>query len=189
MGIRSFIAIPVPAEGAGAGELLRVQAALEVGRPVAPENWHVTLAFLGRQTEPVLEELNERLEALTAPAFEMRIHGTDIFGGRHPRLIHAGVERSEAMVHLRGKVREAARATGIDLARERFRPHVTLARFPKHLTMLETQRIAGVLEAHGDMDAGTVPVEHFTLYRSHLGPDGPDYEPLADYPLGQPDAG
>ena len=189
MGIRGFIAIPVPDAGFVAGELMRVQAALEVGRPVAPETWHVTLAFLGQPSAPLLEALNERLEALRAPAFEMRIRAIDIFGGRRPRLIHAGVERSEAMAHLRKKVRAAVRATGIDLPRERFRPHVTLARFPRHLTTLETQRIAGVLEAYGDMDAGMVSVEHFTLYRSHPGPGGPVYEPLAEYPLGQPGAG
>jgi len=185
MDIRSFIAIPVP--DAQAGALYKVQHALEVGRPVDPENWHVTLAFLGKQPDASLEELHERLSELAAPAFEMRIAGTDILGGRAPRVLYAGAERSDALVHLRKKVRAAARRAGVDLPRERFRPHVTLARFPKGLTMLETQRIAGVLEAYGDLDAGTVAVEHFTLYRSRTGPGGPVYEPLAEYPLG--DAG
>jgi 2'-5' RNA ligase len=182
LAIRSFIAIPVP-EGQ-AGVLHKVQHALEVGRPVAPEGWHVTLAFLGPQREAVLEEMHERLSGISVPGFDMRIAGTDIFGGRAPRVLHAGVERSDALVHLREKVRAAARAAGVELPRERFRPHVTLARFPKGLTMLETQRIAGVLEAYGDLDAGTIPVDHFALYRSHLGPRGPVYEPLAEYPLG-----
>lgn len=185
MGIRSFIAIPVPDGQAGA--LYKVQHALEVGRPVAPESWHVTLAFLGEQPETVLEELHERLSELSVPAFGIRIAGTDIFGGRTPSLIYAGVDRSEALVHLRDKVRAAARGAGVNLPRERFRPHVTLARFPRKLTMLETQRIAGVLEAYGDLDAGTIPVDHFALYRSDLTRDGPVYEPLAEYPLARQD--
>lgn len=181
--MRSFLAIPVPEEQAEA--LLDVQHALEVGRPVPPENWHVTLAFLGNQTEDVLEHLHDRLADLEAPAFDMRIAGVDIFGGRKPSLLYAGVTRSNALRHLRKKVRQAVRRADIDLPRERFRPHVTLARFRKRLTMLETQRIAGVLEAWGDVEAGILPVAHFTLYRSIAGADGMIYEPLAEYPLGQ----
>lgn len=162
-----------------------MQAALEVGRAVAPENWHVTLAFLGDQSEDVLEQLHERLSDLAFPEFGLRVAGIDIFGGRNPGLLFAGVERSDELIALRKKVRAAARSAGIDLPRERFRPHVTLARFRKRLTMLETQRIAGVLEAWGDVDAGTLPVGHFTLFRSHPGREGPVYEPLAEYPLGR----
>ena len=181
--MRSFIAIPVPEEQAD--PLLDVQHALEVGRPVPPENWHVTLAFLGNQTEDVLEHLHDRLSELEAPEFDMRIAGVDIFGGRKPSLLYAGVDSSEPLSHLRKKVRQVVRNAGIDLPRGRFRPHVTLARFRKRLTMLETQRIAGVLEGWGDVEAGVLPVGHFTLYRSIAGPDGMIYEPLAEYPLGQ----
>lgn len=181
--MRSFIAIPVPEEQAD--PLLDVQHALEVGRLVPPENWHVTLAFLGNQTEDVLEHLHDRLSELEAPGFDMRIAGVDIFGGRKPSLLYAGVDSSEPLSHLRKKVRQVVRNAGIDLPRERFRPHVTLARFRKRLTMLETQRIAGVLEGWGDVEAGVLPVGHFTLYRSIAGPDGMIYEPLAEYPLGQ----
>lgn len=181
--MRSFIAIPVPEEDAPA--LHKVQQALEVGRAVDPENWHVTLAFLGDQPESVLEELHERLSEIAVEAFEMRIAGVDVFGGRSPSVLHARAEASAPLTRLRKKVRAAARATGIDLPRERFRPHVTLARFRRRMTMLETQRIAGVLEAYGDLDAGRHEVGRFALYRSQLGQGGPVYEALAEYPLGQ----
>jgi len=181
--MRAFLAIPVPEEAAPV--LQDVQAALEVGRAVPPDNWHVTLAFLGDRPGDDLTRLHERLSEVAAPGFDMRIAGIDIFGGRAPRLLFAGVDRSEPLVALRGKLRAAVRATGIDLPRERFRPHVTLARFRRRMTMLETQRIAGVLEGWGDLDAGVVPVESFALYRSHLSQDGAVYEPLAEYPLGQ----
>ena len=179
MGLRSFIALPVPA----LGPLLRVQAALDVGRAVAPENWHVTLAYLGAQSVPVLRDLDERLSAVRAPPFAMRIAGLDVVGGATPRLIAATIDAPEPMRRLRRKVRQAVRQAGIALAHERFRPHVTLARFPRQMGALELRRIAGVLEAHGAVDAGVAPVEGFTLYRSILTPDGARYEPLADYPL------
>lgn len=181
--MRSFIAIPVPQERAAA--LLDVQRALGVGRLVPPENWHVTLAFAGDQPVAALERLDEGLRGLAAPGFDMRIAGVDIFGRRHPALLFAGVARSEPLVQLRGKVRAAVRAAGIALPRERFRPHVTLARFSRRMTAMQTRRIAGVLAVWGDLDAGCIPVSRIALYRSQLGPDGPIYEALADYPLGQ----
>ncbi|MEQ9258190.1 MAG: RNA 2',3'-cyclic phosphodiesterase [Roseovarius sp.] len=180
--MRAFLAIPVPEERLP--RLHDVQHALEVGRAVDPENWHVTLAFLGDQPVEALEALHELLAAIVAEPFEMRLRGVDIFGGARPSILFAGVEPSEPLIRLRKKVRAAVRASGIELPRERFRPHVTLARFGRRHTMLETQRIAGVLEAWGDLDAGREQVEGFALYRSQLGEGGPLYEALAEYPLG-----
>lgn len=182
--MRAFVAIPVP-EAAVPG-LSDVQGALEVGRLVPPENWHLTLAFLGDVPGAMLEHLDEALRGLDIAPFDMRVRGVDILGGRRPALMFAAVERSEPLTRLRDKVRAAVRGAGVDLPRERFRPHVTLARFRARMSTLETQRIAGVLEGWGDFDAGMVPVGHFSLYRSHLHPGGAVYEVLAEYPLGQP---
>ena len=68
--MRSFLAIPVPE--AQADPLLDVQHALEVGRSVPPENWHVTLAFLGNQ--PATDEAGNRARAssLTIAALHNR---------------------------------------------------------------------------------------------------------------------
>lgn len=182
--VRAFVAIPVP-EAAVPG-LADVQGALEVGRLVPPENWHLTLAFLGDVSGEMLEHLDEALRGLAIAPFDMHVRGIDLFGGRRPVLIHAAVERSEPLIRLRDKVRAAVRGAGMDLPRERFRPHVTLARFPARMSALETRRIADVLEGWGGFDAGTVPVGHFCLYRSHLHPGGAVYEVLAEYPPGQP---
>lgn len=180
--MRAFLAIPLPEERFP--RLHDVQHALEVGRATDPSNWHVTLAFLGDQPLEVLDELHELLAEIETEPFEIRVRGVDIFGGGKPSVLYAGVEPSEPLTRLRKKVRAAVRAAGIDLPRERFRPHVTLARFGRRLTTLETQRIAGVLEAWGDIDAGREAAAHFALYRSHFAPHGPVYEQLASYQLG-----
>lgn len=181
--MRGFIAIPVPVKSVA--RLLDVRQALDIGRPVPPGNWHVTLAFAGDRPVAALERLDEGLRGLAAPGFDMRIKGIDVFGGRTPVLLCARVERSGSLVDLRGKVRAAVRAAGIELPRERFRPHVTLVRFPKRMMGPRTRRIAGVLAAWGDLDAGYVAVTRVTLYRSRLSPGGAEYEALAEYPLGQ----
>ena len=181
--IRAFIGIPVPEAAVPA--LHDVQMTLEVGRLVVPENWHVTLAFLDDQPEPVLEDLHEALCDITQPGFGMRIAGVDVFGGGKPRLLFAGADATPPLTALRKQVRSLVRGAGIDLGRERFRPHVTLARFRGGMTAPEMQRIARVLEGWGDREFGVLPVDRFVLYQSTLGPGGAWYEALAEYPFGQ----
>jgi len=86
------------------------------------------------------------------------------------------------MIRLRKKVRAAARGAGIDLPRERFRPHVTLARFSRSKPV-DMGRLTAFLGAYGGFRAGPFAVDRFCLYRSTLTPEGPVYDVLADYPL------
>ncbi len=181
--MRAFVGIPV--EGDVARALERVTASLEVGRVVAPENFHVTLAFLDDQPEPVLAQLHEQLSEIEAEPFDLPVAGIDTLGGRRPAILVARVAPSPALVALREAVRGAARATGIVLSRERFRPHVTLARFRKTVQGSELRRIGQALEAWGVFDAGVLRVERFALYHSRLAADGARYHVLAEYPLGR----
>ena len=43
---------------------------------------------------------------------------------------------------------------------------------------------AGWLEAHAALAATPAPVAEFILYESHLGRDGPHYDPVAEFALG-----
>ena len=179
--MRLFAAIDVPPVIRSA--LTRLQSDLRVGRLVAPENLHVTLAFLDDQSLQTAEILNETLAGISASCFDLRVAGLDVFDRAAPRLVCASVEPSEDLTALRNKVRSAARAAEIDLRRERFRPHVTLARFPRSMPRPDLDKLGAFLEAHGDFRLDPVRIERFGLYRSILGPDGPVYDLLADYPL------
>ena len=64
--MRAFVGIPVTE--AAAGPMLRLQDALRLPRPVPEENLHLTLAFLDECDLPTLEQVNEGLEAIVAPA-------------------------------------------------------------------------------------------------------------------------
>ena len=61
----------------------------------------------------------------------------------------------------------------------KFTPHVTLAR----LKDAPADRIGRFLSDRGLFRAGPMPVDHVTLYRSHLGNGGAVYEALREYPL------
>ena len=181
--IRAFVALPLPDEVRRTLEA--AQAGLPAGRPVAPENFHVTLVFLGEHPEPVVEDLHHVLAEVKAPGFSLALAGVGVFGGAVPRLLYAGVEPEPALSHLRKKVARAAREAGMEVPAKKFTPHVTLARFPKEMPGEDLAAVQGFVARRMSLKAGPFPAERFVLYRSTLGRNGPIYEELADYPLGQ----
>ncbi|WP_084299586.1 RNA 2',3'-cyclic phosphodiesterase [Leisingera caerulea] len=178
--MRAFLGLPLP--DAALDALERVQEGLTVGRHVPAENMHLTLAFLDDQPEAALQALHQLLAEISTPPLTLSFRGLDTFGGKLPRVLAAEVQKTPELTQLRSRVRSACRDAGMDLSRERFRPHVTLARFPRHLEAGQVEKIARFLaEAAGfrlDCEA-----ESFALYQSTLAPDGARYDVLAEYPL------
>ncbi|MEY8829118.1 RNA 2',3'-cyclic phosphodiesterase [Sedimentitalea sp. XS_ASV28] len=177
--MRCFVAIPVPDHLRDA--LVSVQAHLPLGRPVARENLHLTLAFLDEQPEDRLEELHAELDRVRAAAFTLSLSGLGCFGGDKPRLIFADVSPSPALEDVHRKILGAARRAGIALARRRFHPHVTLARIRPGSAGAD--RIAAAISGLGDRPLPSMPVSSMSLFRSDLRPDGPIYDELAHYDL------
>ncbi|MDQ2091871.1 RNA 2',3'-cyclic phosphodiesterase [Marimonas arenosa] len=182
--MRAFIAVDLP-------EALR--AALEQGqeglpgRPVPSENLHLTLAFLGEVAEPVLHDVHEGLSGLRLTAPELRVSELDVFGGRRPNLCFAAVAMVPDLEAAQRAVVRVCRAAGVDLRRERFRPHVTLARFGRELGRREAERLAAKL---GVVHLPPERAESFSLCRSDLRPEGPVYSMLAQYEFtADPEAG
>lgn len=182
--MRCFVGIGLGAETSAA--LVRMQTLLPLGRPVAEQNLHLTLAFLDEQPEAALEALHTELEVLRQPAFDLRFNGFGSFGAARPRLVFAAVDPVPALVALQAEVQRAARRAGIVLARRSFRPHVTLARFGAGLRAEGAAQLAGFLEADAPVPVPPSAARAVTLWQSTLLPDGARYDPLAHYPLTLP---
>ena len=178
--IRAFVGIGVPDHVAAT--LVAAQAGLEVGHPVPPENFHLTLAFLGEQREPVVDELAVALSGIGADAFEVEISGLGTFGSA-PRILYAEVVPSPALSALRKRVRRAASDAGIDLPHERYVPHVTLARMGRGLIGEDAEQLRHHVARRMGLVRGTFRAEIFTLYESILRQSGPAYAALADFHL------
>jgi RNA 2',3'-cyclic 3'-phosphodiesterase len=177
--IRAFIALPLPEDVRD--RLQQVATTLPLRRVVARENMHLTLVFLDRQPEPVLEEVHMALARIRSRPFSLTLAGLGSFGSPRPRSVHAVAQSSPELAGLQRRVENAARGAGIDLAARRFVPHVTLARIGEG--RLDMARLERALAAAMDFVAGPFEVTEFALYRSHLGDKGADYEVLAQYPL------
>ena len=178
--IRSFIALPLPEDLRLA--LARVQARLPLPDWVEPEDFHLTLAFLGEQPDHVLQDLHEGLEALQMPTFQLDLAAVNAFGGARPHLVRAGVMPSEPLMRLQAKVAQVAVRAGVSVKARGFAPHVTLGRFapppPEQAARLEAAMVA-----QQGFRAGPWQVRAFGLYASHLRPRGAAYEEMASYPL------
>ncbi|UWQ44781.1 RNA 2',3'-cyclic phosphodiesterase [Leisingera aquaemixtae] len=178
--MRAFVGLPLP--DAALDVLERLQEGLTVGRHVSADNMHLTLAFLDDQPEAVLETLHQSLAEISAPPLTLSFRGLDTFGGKLPRVLAAEVQKTPELSHLRDRVRSACREAGLDLPRERFRPHVTLARFPRHLEAGQVEKIAQYLAGAAGFRLDC-EVERFALFQSTLAPQGARYDMLAEYEL------
>ncbi len=174
---RLFVALEIPEIVADA--LTVLQSGVDGARWVKPENFHLTLAFIGEADRHGFSVALDSLAGIEAPAFEIRLSGAGVFGDRKPHALWAGVEASPALNHLQAKVETALRRDGFTLEKRKFTPHVTLA-YLKNVSQDAAERYAA---QHGLFSCGPFPVEAFHLYSSELGRDSAHYAIEASYAL------
>jgi len=176
--MRLFIAIDLP--WSLKQRLSHLAGGLPGTRWIAPENYHLTLRFIGELPPHRAEEVDLALAALRARRFTLSLSGVGTFakGGRITS-IWVGAERNPSLDHLQGKIETALQRAGLEPDRRRFAPHVTLARID---TVAEA-RLAAWVQAHNLFRSEPVPVEHFTLFSSRLGKEQSVYTAEVEYDL------
>ncbi len=128
--MRLFVALAPPGEAIE--ELSACTAALRELAPdvrwTRPEQWHVTLAFLGEVGDGDVDELARRLNRAAArhPPLSLALGGGGRFG--HQVLWTRVQDDGDGLRRLAGSVRAAARRTGLLVEQRPYRPHLTLAR-------------------------------------------------------------
>jgi 2'-5' RNA ligase len=176
--IRVFIGIPVQPEIAK--PLVLMQGGVPGARWVPRENFHITIAFPGNVAETAMDDLNESLEDIDAPAFALRLRGAGCFDkGDKTSHLYAGVDREPGLLHLKTKVDHALDVCRIPFERRNYLPHVTLAR----LNNADEHKAAEFIREHNLYVSEVFDVTGFALYRSHQTKNGSMYEVLRDYPL------
>jgi 2'-5' RNA ligase len=177
--MRLFVALDLPFELRQ--RLADLSVGLQGARWVPPENYHITLRFIGETPAYKAEEIDLALAALRGRAFPMTLAGVGTLekAGRVSAL-WAGVERNPALEHLQGKIETALQRAGVPRERRRFAPHVTLAR----LDNAAAPKLAAWVQAHNLFKSAPVDVQHFTLFSSRLGKEQSVYTPEVEYALG-----
>jgi 2'-5' RNA ligase len=163
-------------------------------RWVRPESLHVTLKFIGEQSEDEARRIKGALEAIAADAFEMNFRGYGFFpSARAPRVFWTGIEAGPRLASLAAAVDE--NMAGLEIPREEhaFNPHLTLARGARGSGSPRKQKGDGPnsrfqllqekLAALPALDFGTMTAREFFLYESTLSPAGARYSKLSQFAL------
>ena len=150
------------------------------GRRVPPENWHLTVRFLGAVDQLAMERLIAELDQtdLGRP-FEMALGALGAF----PRPAKASVvwlaldKGGERLIELNEAGEEASQAAGLAAEERPFAPHLTLSRIRPELDVRAD--LARYRRIPFQWTAGEL-----VLYESRTGPSGVVYEPVERFPFG-----
>jgi 2'-5' RNA ligase len=177
-----FVAIDPPAEALAAldAELGRARAVAPHGlRWTRPEQWHLTLAFLGEVADTDVPVLTDALAGVVGDApMALRLAGGGCFGDR---VLWVGLAGDvHALRTLAESIPPAVRDLGVAPEDQPFRPHLTLARAGRERADLRpaAAELAQIVGPLWDVDA-------VRLVRSRLGagPGGSAvHEPIAAWP-------
>ena len=174
---RLFSAVEIPRSVAERLTVLR--AGLTGARWVDPENYHLTLRFIGDVDGATARDFTAALGEIVAATFELEVSGLGSFGGGRPRAIFAGIAPSQGLEVLQRANERAAREAGLPPEGRNYKPHVTLAR----LKGARAEAVAAYLERQGDIGPEPFTVSRFVLYSSRNSVGGGPYVVEAAYPL------
>jgi 2'-5' RNA ligase len=173
---RLFTALEIPFEIGQSLALLR--GGLPGARWVAPENYHLTLRFIGDIDDTLATEIADLLDKVERPAFDLQIDGLDSFGGNKPRAVVAAVPAVNQLVELQADHERIMQRIGLQPERK-YKPHVTLAR----LRDTSSRQVAEFLSTRQPFRSSSFPVSRFVLYSSRSSVGGGPYVIEAEYPL------
>jgi 2'-5' RNA ligase len=173
---RLFTAVEIPADIGRSLALLR--GGLPGARWVEPENYHVSLRFIGDIDDSLAREIAFMLGQVKRSRFDLQIEGLDSFGGNRPRVVIAAVSAVPELVDLQADHERLMQRVGLEPERK-YRPHVTLAR----LRDTSSRQVADYLSTRQPFRSTSFPVSRFVLYSSRASVGGGPYVVEAEYPL------
>jgi len=174
---RLFTGLEIPTELGEALSLLR--GGLPGARWISPENYHLTLRFIGDVDDDVAHEVASVLGRVRRSGFELRVEGLSSFGGRKPRAVVAAVAPQPAVMELQAEQERLMQRVGLEPEGRKYTPHVTLAR----LRDSSSWEVAEYLSARAAFRSSPFPVSRFVLFSSRNSVGGGPYVVEASYPL------
>lgn len=176
---RLFTGIEIPAEIGQA--LSAYRGGLPGARWLDPENYHITLRFIGDIDEQTARDVLSILgEGRRREPLRVTIDGLDTFGGGRPRTVFARASASRDMNDLQSEQERLVRRIGLPPERRKFTPHVTLAR----LRDVSPVDVANYFAARSPFPKLTFTAPRFVLFSSRDSVGGGPYVVEAAYPLG-----
>lgn len=144
-------------------------------RPVAVDNLHLTLAFLGHRSLAELEDVAGLVDGFdVGPAPDLRTAGALWLAPRRPHVLTVAIgDDSGRLGRLHGRLWDGLEAIGLVREERPFRPHVTVARVRRGWSISPQPPVPA--------PARPLTARSVVLYRAYLGGGrgGPEYEAQA----------
>ncbi len=166
---RLFTGLEIPPD---IGQTLSgMRGGLPGARWIDPENYHVTLRFIGDIDGVAANEIASTLERVNRKPFEVALQGLSSFGSKKPRAVVASVVPSRPLMELQAELERIVQRFGFDPEGRKFIPHVTLAR----LRDASNQDVADYLSVRGYFPTRSFLVSRFVLFSSRASVGGGPY--------------
>ena len=140
---RLFTGVEIPSDVGQALGMLR--GGLPGARWIDPQNYHLTLRFIGDVDDVIAHEVASMLGRVKRGPFELYMEGLTSFGGRKPRAVVASVAPAQALLDAQAEQERLMQRIGLEPEGRKFTPHVTLAR----LRESSSRDVADYLAARG----------------------------------------
>jgi 2'-5' RNA ligase len=174
---RLFTGLEIPRDVADALAMMR--GGLPGARWIDPENYHLTLRFIGDIDDAMAREIAFMLAQVKRRSFTLRFDGLSSFGGRRPRAVIATLAPAPPLMELQAEHERIMQRVGLEPESRKYTAHVTLAR----LRDSSSRQVADYLALRGPLNFLSFPVNRFVLFSSRASVGGGPYVVEAEYPL------
>jgi RNA 2',3'-cyclic 3'-phosphodiesterase len=174
---RLFTGLEIPS--AIAESLSALRGGLPGARWIDPENYHVTLRFIGNIDDVTAHEVASLLGRVRRRPFELRVEDLKSFGGRKPRAVVATLVPAQEVAELQAEHERLMQRVGLEPEGRKYLPHVTLAR----LRDSSSRQVADYLALRAPLRSPPFRISRFVLFSSRTSAGGGPYVIEAAYPL------
>lgn len=175
---RLFTGLEIPRDIAL--RLAALRGGLQGARWMDPENYHITLRFIGDIDSATARDVFSILgDGRHHGAITVTLDEMSSFGGDKPRTLFARVGQNPALTDLQSEQERLIRRIGIAAEARKFVPHVTLAR----LRDTNSGNVADYIATCGRFPKLTFTAKRFVLFSSRDSVGGGPYVVEAAYPL------
>jgi 2'-5' RNA ligase len=175
---RLFTGLELPE--AVAAQMALARGGLFGARWLEPDDYHITLRFVGDVDARTARDIDETLQEIRRPPAAVGFEGLSWFGGDKPRAIVVRVKPEPALIELQAEQERRLRRVGVAPETRKFTPHLTLAR----LRRVRPPAVADYLASRGALAVEAFTAARFVLYSAREGSGGGPYVVEAAYPLG-----
>jgi len=173
--MRTFVAVEINNDEV-LESIKKIQSDLDLrAKPVALENIHFTLLFLGEISEQISFKVQEALSSIKFVEFDVEFQGIGAFPKvSQPRVIWVGIDEKggEQLCNLASQVESALSPLGFQRDKP-FRSHVTIFRIKN-----KVRNVSDKLTKFSSEKFGIQRVSEIKFKQSVLTPEGPNYSDL-----------